>query len=250
MADAEASRPPPRWPGRRCALTGSRPPIREQIDALEPFLAAHLAGPPFAPRPAIRSTSGPTAMVIYRDDCRFLLDDVIPRQGRANADYDLVIASQPYRARVPRRVQGRARSSRRWRARCGRAAGCSASIRAAAIRASRSSAACGPTRTRSRPTATTSCARRGRARPRCAPLQLQRLRRQRAGVPLRHAHAALGDRRRASAPRRCSRPGTPPSTSPRSTTSAWPRCSAPAYLDATREVLQAHGSLWFHESPT
>ena len=38
---------------------------------------------------------------IYRDDYRFLLDDVIPRQGRARADYDLVIASQPYRARVP-----------------------------------------------------------------------------------------------------------------------------------------------------
>ena len=41
------------------------------------------------------------ALVIYRDDFRFLLDDVIPRQGRARADYDLVIASQPYRARVP-----------------------------------------------------------------------------------------------------------------------------------------------------
>ena len=50
----------------------------------------------------------------------------------------------------------------------------------------------------------------------------------------------------ASAPRRCSRPGTRPSTWPRSTTSGWPRCSARArYLDATREVLQAHGSLWF-----
>ena len=43
----------------------------------------------------------PVALVIYRDDFRFLLDDVIPRQGRARADYDLVIASQPYRARVP-----------------------------------------------------------------------------------------------------------------------------------------------------
>jgi len=38
--------------------------------------------------------------VIYRDDFRFLLDDVIPHQGQARADYDLVIASQPYRARV------------------------------------------------------------------------------------------------------------------------------------------------------
>jgi hypothetical protein len=41
------------------------------------------------------------ALVIYRDDYRFLLDDIIPRQGQARADYDLVIASQPYRARVP-----------------------------------------------------------------------------------------------------------------------------------------------------
>jgi hypothetical protein len=43
----------------------------------------------------------PAAIVIYREDFRFLLDDVVPRQGRARADYDLVIASQPYRARVP-----------------------------------------------------------------------------------------------------------------------------------------------------
>jgi hypothetical protein len=41
------------------------------------------------------------ALVLYRDDFRFLLDDVIPRQGKARADYDLVLASQPYRARVP-----------------------------------------------------------------------------------------------------------------------------------------------------
>jgi hypothetical protein len=39
--------------------------------------------------------------VLYRDDYRFLLDDVIPRRGQTRADYDLVIASQPYRARVP-----------------------------------------------------------------------------------------------------------------------------------------------------
>jgi SAM-dependent methyltransferase len=40
-------------------------------------------------------------LVIYRDDYRFLLDDVIPRQSAAQANFDLVIASQPYRARVP-----------------------------------------------------------------------------------------------------------------------------------------------------
>jgi hypothetical protein len=42
----------------------------------------------------------PVALIIYRKDYRFLLDEVIPRQSTARADYDLVIASQPYRARA------------------------------------------------------------------------------------------------------------------------------------------------------
>ena len=83
------------------ALTGATAhEFSEQITALEPFLAKnwqarHSAktGNPIYERPV--------ALVIYRDDYRFLLDDVIPRQGKARADYDLVIASQPYRARVP-----------------------------------------------------------------------------------------------------------------------------------------------------
>jgi SAM-dependent methyltransferase len=83
------------------ALTGNTAAeFSEQIEALEPFLAKvwqakHSAktGNPIYERPV--------ALVIYRDDFRFLLDDVIPRQGRARADYDLVIASQAYRARVP-----------------------------------------------------------------------------------------------------------------------------------------------------
>lgn len=71
----------------------------EQITALEPFLgqvwqAKHSSktGNPVYERPV--------ALVIYRDDFKFLLDDVIPEQGRVRADYDLVIASQPYRART------------------------------------------------------------------------------------------------------------------------------------------------------
>jgi len=83
------------------ALTGSTAAeFSEQINALEPLLgqvwqARHSAktGNPVYERPV--------ALVIYRDDFRFLLDEVIPAQGRARADYDLVIASQPYRARVP-----------------------------------------------------------------------------------------------------------------------------------------------------
>ena len=72
----------------------------DQISELEPFLnrnwqARHSAktGNPIYERP--------TALVIYRNDYRFLLDDIIPRQGNVRADYDLVIASQPYRLRVP-----------------------------------------------------------------------------------------------------------------------------------------------------
>jgi len=72
----------------------------EQIAALEPFLAKnwqarHSAktGNPIYERPV--------ALVLYRDDFRFMLDETIPKQGKARADYDLVIASQPYRARVP-----------------------------------------------------------------------------------------------------------------------------------------------------
>lgn len=43
----------------------------------------------------------PSVMVIYREDHKFILDQVIPRPGHAYGDYDLVIASQPYRARMP-----------------------------------------------------------------------------------------------------------------------------------------------------
>ena len=42
----------------------------------------------------------PSVLVMYRRDHRFLLDTVIPQPGRAAANYDLVIASQPWRARM------------------------------------------------------------------------------------------------------------------------------------------------------
>lgn len=52
------------------------------------------------------STSGnpvyahPAALVLYRADHRFMLDDVIPRQGERAEGYDLMIVSQPWRART------------------------------------------------------------------------------------------------------------------------------------------------------
>ncbi len=83
------------------ALTGSTAhEFEEQITGLAPFLAenwrAHVnpsSGNPVYERPAV--------LVIYREDHRFLLDPIIPRRGGVGADYDLVIASQPYRASAP-----------------------------------------------------------------------------------------------------------------------------------------------------
>src|ERR1041384_2016308 len=43
----------------------------------------------------------PVVLVLYREDHRFLLDPIIPRPGGTQANYDLVIGSQPYRARAP-----------------------------------------------------------------------------------------------------------------------------------------------------
>ncbi len=43
----------------------------------------------------------PSVLVMFREDHRFLLDDVIPRRNRAaGGDYDFVLASQPWRARM------------------------------------------------------------------------------------------------------------------------------------------------------
>ncbi|MEM7280588.1 MAG: hypothetical protein AAF438_02990 [Pseudomonadota bacterium] len=43
----------------------------------------------------------PTVVTIYRKDHEFLLNDVIPTKGVARSDYDLIIASQPWRAAMP-----------------------------------------------------------------------------------------------------------------------------------------------------
>jgi hypothetical protein len=85
---------------KELALTGnSAHRFEEQIGDLEPFLAdswkarvSPKSGNPIYERPAI--------LVIYREDHRFLLDPLIPRPGGTMADYDLIIASQPYRARA------------------------------------------------------------------------------------------------------------------------------------------------------
>jgi hypothetical protein len=71
----------------------------EQIAEIQPFLAEHWGA-------AVSKKSGnpvyekPVVLVVYREDCRFLLDHIMPKRGAVQADYDLVIASQPYRARA------------------------------------------------------------------------------------------------------------------------------------------------------
>ena len=83
------------------ALTGATShDFSEQIAALEPFLAKNWqAG--LSQKTGNPVYEHPTVLVLYRDDYRFLLDDVIPKRGAGQAEYDMVIASQPYRARAP-----------------------------------------------------------------------------------------------------------------------------------------------------
>lgn len=86
---------------REVALTGTTAhEFGEQIASLDSFLGKHWQAR-HNPNTGNPVYERPVALVIYRDDYRFLLDDVIPRQGEVRADYDLVIASQPYRARAP-----------------------------------------------------------------------------------------------------------------------------------------------------
>ncbi len=72
----------------------------QQISEIESFLAENWqakhspkTGNPIYERPAV--------LVIYREDYKFLLNDIIPKQGAARADFDFVLASQPYRLRMP-----------------------------------------------------------------------------------------------------------------------------------------------------
>ena len=73
--------------------------FERQILELQPFLDANW-------RTKVSAATGrllpeiPAVIVLYREDCRFLLDQVIPRAGAALADFDLVLASQPFRLRA------------------------------------------------------------------------------------------------------------------------------------------------------
>jgi hypothetical protein len=73
--------------------------FEQQITDLEPFLAQNWrAG--VSPKTGNPVYERPVVLVLYREDHKFLLDPIIPKPGGTMANYDLVIASQPYRARA------------------------------------------------------------------------------------------------------------------------------------------------------
>lgn len=83
------------------ALTGSTAhEFDEQIRALQPLLnegwqtrTSERTGNPLYVVPSV--------LTIYRADQKFMLHGAIPRPGAAPAGYDLILASQPWRARLP-----------------------------------------------------------------------------------------------------------------------------------------------------
>ena len=86
-------------------LTGnSAHEYEEQIGALGPMLAhgwmtqpSSKTGNPVYVRP--------TVLVVYRDDHKFVLESSIPKPGQTLGNYDLIVASQPWRARTSARFK-------------------------------------------------------------------------------------------------------------------------------------------------
>jgi hypothetical protein len=81
-------------------LTGDT--AHEYAERIEELAATLAHGWETKPNP----TSGnpiyirPSVLTIYREDQKFLLDSVIPKPGRTFEDYDFILASQPWRARM------------------------------------------------------------------------------------------------------------------------------------------------------
>jgi len=73
--------------------------FERQILDLQPFLDANWKTR-LSPATGRLLPETPAVIVLYREDCRFMLDPVIPREGRAEANFDLILASQPFRLRA------------------------------------------------------------------------------------------------------------------------------------------------------
>ena len=93
---------------KEVALTGTTTAdFERQIQALQPFLSEHW-NTRVSEKTGSMVPETPTVLVLYREDCRFLLDHLIPRKEAPCADFDLALASQPFRLRAP--VEFKARS--------------------------------------------------------------------------------------------------------------------------------------------
>ena len=71
----------------------------EQIEALGPMLFQQWQTRP-NPKTGNPVVVRPSVVVLYREDHEFLLDAVIPKPGGAAGQYDFILASQPWRARM------------------------------------------------------------------------------------------------------------------------------------------------------
>lgn len=98
----------PTKPSARAAVNWKVAPLRgsttaefeREILALQPFLAESWRTT-ISERTGLLVPETPTVLILYREDCRFLLDRVIPDREQTRADFDLILASQPFRLRAP-----------------------------------------------------------------------------------------------------------------------------------------------------
>ena len=86
-------------------LTGnSAHEYEEQIEALGPMLAHG-----WMTKPSSKTGNPvyvrPTVLVVYRDDHKFVRESCIPKPGQTLGNYDLIVASQPWRARTSARFK-------------------------------------------------------------------------------------------------------------------------------------------------
>jgi len=78
----------------------------EQIRGLEPLVQDWWRTTP-SERTGNPLYATPSVLVIYRKDQQWALAPVIPQRGDVDHEYDLVVAAQPFRARLPARVKVR-----------------------------------------------------------------------------------------------------------------------------------------------
>ncbi len=114
MLYSEAPRLSPRSTAARGRLNWLEVPLGgktafefdEQIRGLEPLVQEWWKTTP-SERTGNPLYETPSVLVIFRKDHQWALSPVIPQRGDPDHEYDLVVAAQPFRARLPARVKVR-----------------------------------------------------------------------------------------------------------------------------------------------